>query len=107
MYASFQPKMKEWSKELRFVSIKNIIGYFWISETDKVTRAIMVRFLSSWTENPNNSNWHCYEGKKAARKKPFDCGICEEIFAENQELNSHIAAVHEGKRPQTIQLWYL
>ena len=50
------------------------------------------------------SNCHCHEEKKAARKKPFDCGICEEISAENQELNSHIAVVHEGERPQTIQL---
>ena len=31
-------------------------------------------------------------------KKPHKCSICDQNFAENHQLKSHIIAVHEGKK---------
>ena len=35
-----------------------------------------------------------YEGSK-----PFKCAICYTRFAENSDLNNHVASVHEGNKP--------
>ena len=33
------------------------------------------------------------------RKKPFQCDICSVYFTKKNNLNGHIASVHEGKKP--------
>ena len=35
-----------------------------------------------------------YEGKK-----PFKCDFCDYSCSQKMDVNKHIAAVHEGKKP--------
>ena len=37
-------------------------------------------------------------------KKPYYCDICEVTFGNKKSLNSHYAAVHDGKKPKKCEV---
>ena len=33
------------------------------------------------------------------KEKPIECKLCDKKFAQNSDINKHVASVHQGNKP--------